>query len=354
MWYNTPMFVNPKASCTKGGGAPLLSVIVPVYRTPEPLLRAALDSILGCDVKDLELICVDDCPGGESSPVLAEYQARDPRVRLLVNDRNRGVSYSRNRGLAAARGTWLAFQDSDDTVLPDGYSTLIDFAKKNHLDAVRGLARLPRETKEMTIHGIPAGEWRVATTTDGPEEALRAIVPWFSWTVWGGVCRRESVVNLSFLERVAHYEDSAFVAEMLLRPLRVGCLNRYFLTVYQHADSLSRVVPKPRSYVEYAIAARRIARLMERAQGRIAPIVLRFYAWRCLHILFSDRRGHQAALSRRQRRAFCVAARDTCRVLHHYLPARLRLPLFLLITAPRLLFMPGNLLWNAIKWGMTR
>lgn len=348
------MFVDPKASCTKGGEAPLLSVIVPAYRTPEPLLRAALDSILGCDVKDLELICVDDCPGGESSPVLAEYQARDPRVRLLVNDRNRGVSYSRNRGLAAARGAWLAFQDSDDTVLPDGYSTLIDFAKKNHLDAVRGLARLPRETKEMTIHGIPTGEWRVATTTDGPEEALRAIVPWFSWTVWGGVCRRESVVNLRFLERVAHYEDSAFVAEMLLRPLRVGCLNRYFLTVYQHADSLSRVVPKPRSYVEYAIAARRIARLMERAQGRIAPIVLRFYAWRCLHILFSDRRGHQAALSRRQRRAFCVAARDICRVLHPHLPARLRLPLFLLITAPRLLFMPGNLLWNAIKWGMTR
>ena len=354
MWYNTPMFEDPKASCTKGGEAPLLSVIVPVYRTPEPLLRAALNSILGCDVKDLELICVDDCPGGESSPVLAEYQARDPRVRLLVNDRNRGVSHSRNRGLAAARGAWLAFQDSDDTVLPDGYSTLIDFAKKNHLDAVRGLARLPRETKEMTIHGIPAGEWRVATTTDGPEEALRAIVPWFSWTVWGGVCRRESVVNLRFLERVARYEDSAFVAEMLLRPLRVGCLNRYFLTVYQHADSLSRVVPKPRSYVEYAIAARRIARLMERAQGRIAPIVLRFYAWRCLHILFSDRRGHNAPLTRRQRRAFCVAARNTCRVLHPHLPARLRLPLFLLITAPRLLFMPGNLLWNAIKWGMTR
>lgn len=353
--YNAFMFVKAEANKNPGNGQePLLSVVVPVYRTPEELLRGALDSILASEGVTLELICVDDCPGCESSKVLEEYRDRDPRVVLLVNDRNRGVSYSRNRGLAAAHGEWLAFQDSDDTVLPDGYATLIAFAKEHNLDAARGLARLPQEPKEMTIYGIPAGEWRVASTTEGPEEALRSIVPWFSWTVWGGVCRRESVENLRFLERVARYEDSAFVAEMLLRPLRVGCLNRYFLTVYRHADSLSRVEPKPRSYVEYAIAARRIACLMERGKETIAPIILRFYAWRCLHILFNDRRGHDAPLTRRQRRAFCVAARDTCRVLHRHLPARLRLPLYLLITAPRLLFMPGNLLWNAIKWGMTR
>ena len=192
------------------GEPPELSVVVPVYKTPEKLLRGALDSILASEGVTLELICVDDCPGCESSKVLEEYRNRDPRVVLLVNDRNRGVSHSRNRGLAAARGEWLAFQDSDDSVLPDGYATLIAFAKEHNVDAVRALARLLQEPKELTINGIPAGEWRVASTTNGPEEALRSIVPWFSWTVWGGVCRRASVANLHFLERVARYEDSAF------------------------------------------------------------------------------------------------------------------------------------------------
>ena len=49
---------------------PELSVIVPVYRTPEALLRGALDSILASQGVTLELICVDDCPGCESSRIL--------------------------------------------------------------------------------------------------------------------------------------------------------------------------------------------------------------------------------------------------------------------------------------------
>ena len=358
MWegfcYNAFMFVKTESNAKPGNGQePLLSVIVPVYRTPEELLRGALDSILASEGVTLELICVDDCPGCESSKVLEEYRDRDPRVVLLVNDRNRGVSYSRNRGLAAAHGEWLAFQDSDDQVTPSGYARLIAFAQKNNLFMAHGLMRAPEQNKVLTAYGVPHGDARVVDPTGDCPEGTEALLKWISWSVVASVYRRPVFNTFNFNNLLHGYEDSMAIAQLILaQKLRFGCLNQYLYTVFPHSDSLSRRTPTARNYVEYAIAARRIARLMEQSKETIAPVILRFYAWRCLHILFNDRRGHDAPLTRRQRRAFCIAARDTCRVLHPHLPPRLRLPLFLLITAPRLLFMPGNLLWNAIKWGM--
>ena len=335
------------------GVAPKLSVIVPVYRTPEDLLRGEIESILASEGVDLELICVDDYPGSESSKVLEEYRNRDPRVVLLVNDRNRGVSYSRNRGLAVARGEWVAFQDSDDTITPTGFADLIAFAKKNNLSMAHGLMRYPDQDKVLTAYGVPPGEARVVDPTGNCPEGINALLEWISWSVVASVYRRTAFDAFSFNNLLYRYEDSMAIAQLILaQKLRFGCLNQHLYTVFPHTGSLSRRTPTARNYVEYAIAARAIARLMEQGKETIAPKILRFYAWRCLHILFSDRRGHNSPLTRRQRRAFCVGARDTCRVLHPHLPARLRLPLFLLITAPRLLFMPGNLLWNAIKWGM--
>ena len=354
--YNAFMFVKAEANKNPGNGqGPLLSVVVPVYRTPEPLLRGALDSILASEGVTLELICVDDCPGCESSKVLEEYRDRDPRVELLVNDRNRGVSYSRNRGLAAARGEWLAFQDSDDTITSAGYATLIAFAKEHDLDMARGLMRWPYENKEETAYGVPHGESRVVKPEDKAPAGIGGLLEWVGWSVDSGVYRRTALAKFRFNELLHRYEDSLAIAYLILaKKLHFGCLNQHIYTVFPHSDSLSRRQPNPRSYVEYAIAAHTIAGYMAQASSIVDSAILRFYAWRCLHILFNDRRGHDAPLTRRQRRAFCVAARDTCRVLHRHLPARLRLPLYLLITAPRLLFMPDNLLWNAIKWGMTR
>ena len=341
MWYNAPMFVDPKTSGTEGGDTPLLSVIVPVYRTPEPLLRAALDSILAGEVKDLELICVDDCPGGESSPVLAEYQARDPRVRLLVNDRNRGVSHSRNRGLAAARGAWLAFQDSDDRVTPDGYARLIAFAQEHGLDAARGGAAKGKFAKNNET-------WIVASTADEGEAIVR-ITEQFTWAVWGAVYRRASLEGLAFPEGVNRYEDSAFIAALLLAPRRVGYLDVPVYLYVQHGDSLSRRETAEWEYVMYAMVAQQIARMMRQAHGTVATGLLRHYARKCLHILFSDRRGFERVQGRRQRKAFCAGAREVAWVIAPYVAWHLRWTLRLVALWPRMLFWPGRVAWNLIK-----
>lgn len=88
-----------------------VSVILPTYNRAR-LLPRAIDSVLGQSFTDFELIIVDDASQDETRAVAAA--AGDERVRYLRLADNRGAAAARNAGIAAARGRYIAFQDSDD------------------------------------------------------------------------------------------------------------------------------------------------------------------------------------------------------------------------------------------------
>jgi glycosyltransferase involved in cell wall biosynthesis len=94
---------------------PKVSVIMPVYNAGK-YVRESIDSVLSQSLTDLELILVNDCSTDNSREVLESY--RDPRIRILHNERNLGIVGARNRGLAEARGTYVAILDSDDIAYP--------------------------------------------------------------------------------------------------------------------------------------------------------------------------------------------------------------------------------------------
>lgn len=91
----------------------MISVIIPTYNRAETL-KEAIDSVLGQSYREFELIIVDDGSTDQTAEMLAGCEER---VRV-VRQANRGVSAARNAGVAAARGEWLAFLDSDDLWKP--------------------------------------------------------------------------------------------------------------------------------------------------------------------------------------------------------------------------------------------
>ncbi|HEX2219826.1 MAG TPA: glycosyltransferase family 2 protein [Gemmatimonadales bacterium] len=94
---------------------PTVSVVIPAYNRAATI-RAAAESVLRQTWTDFELLIIDDC---STDSTFEEAKALDdPRIRLLRNARNRGAGGTRNAGIAAARGRWIAFQDSDDEWLP--------------------------------------------------------------------------------------------------------------------------------------------------------------------------------------------------------------------------------------------
>ena len=94
-----------------------ISIIVPVYNV-EKYLRECLDSISQLKAFSWEAILVDDGSTDTSGQICDEYAKQDSRFRV-IHQKNAGVSAARNAGLDAAKGEWIWFVDSDDSINPD-------------------------------------------------------------------------------------------------------------------------------------------------------------------------------------------------------------------------------------------
>ena len=103
---------------------PRVSVVIPAYNAAR-YLRRSVGSALAQTLPDLEVIVVDDGSSDATSELALALAAADPRVRLLRNESNLGVSVARNRGIEAARGEWVAFLDADDAFLPERLDRLL-------------------------------------------------------------------------------------------------------------------------------------------------------------------------------------------------------------------------------------
>ena len=92
----------------------LISIILPVYNT-DRYLKRCLDSLLAQTRTEIEILAVNDGSTDESARILEEYHLADSRIHILTRE-NGGLSAARNDGLAAARGTYVCFMDSDDWI----------------------------------------------------------------------------------------------------------------------------------------------------------------------------------------------------------------------------------------------
>lgn len=99
---------------------PLISLITPVYNTPEPFLRAMLDSVLEQAYPRWELCIADDASTAPHvKAVLEEYRAREPRIKIAWREKNGHISAASNTALQLATGDFVALLDHDDAMPPD-------------------------------------------------------------------------------------------------------------------------------------------------------------------------------------------------------------------------------------------
>ena len=119
-------------SLTASRVRPLVSVIVPVYKA-ERYIHRCVDSILNQTYENLEIILVDDGSPDCCGKICDEYATKDCRIKV-IHQENGGPSVSRNNGLKLCSGEYVAFVDSDDYILPDMYSEMIDTMNRERVD----------------------------------------------------------------------------------------------------------------------------------------------------------------------------------------------------------------------------
>ena len=112
---------------------PKISIIIPVYNV-EKYLRECLDSCVNQTLKDIEIICVDDCSTDNSYKILEEYLQKDSRIRILRQEQNRKQGAARNKGLEVATGEYIWFVDSDDYIDTKACQILYNAIKEFDVD----------------------------------------------------------------------------------------------------------------------------------------------------------------------------------------------------------------------------
>ncbi|WP_213999931.1 glycosyltransferase [Arsukibacterium sp.] len=105
---------------------PLVSVIMPCYNNASYVV-AALESVLSQDYPNFEVIVVDDGSSDDSVSVLRQFGNRI----TLIQQANQGPAAARNNGIKAAKGKYIAFNDSDDFWLPGKLSAQITYLEQN-------------------------------------------------------------------------------------------------------------------------------------------------------------------------------------------------------------------------------
>ena len=85
----------------------MISIIMAAYNA-EKTIELAIESVLNQTYSNFELLVINDCSKDRTAKLVEAFSAKDNRVRLISNEKNCGVSFTRKHGLEEAKGAWLS------------------------------------------------------------------------------------------------------------------------------------------------------------------------------------------------------------------------------------------------------
>ncbi len=211
---------------------PKVSVLVPIYNTPEPMLRQCLDSLVGQTLRDIEIIAINDGSTTSVPRVIREYADRDARIRVLDKP-NSGYGDSMNKGIAIANGEFIGICEPDDFADRRMFADLhraarrydADIVKSNfieHFDGEDGKA--PHEHLAPIFDAFPYKK----PFAPADNLAVVRVMP----AIWAAIYRRSMLVDngIRFSSTPgASFQDTGFVQQCWISARRVVLLKKGYL-----------------------------------------------------------------------------------------------------------------------------
>ncbi|MBQ6394007.1 glycosyltransferase [Candidatus Saccharibacteria bacterium] len=211
---------------------PKVSIIVPIYKV-EKYLRECVDSILAQNLKEIEVILVDDGSPDRCGEIVDEYAEADSRV-VPVHQKNSGYSVAVNRGIDMAKGEYIGIIESDDWIEPDMYEQLYKSAKENDADVTKGAFYYYNPTlkgdRQNIVYTNPSGiDLRYA-----PNRPFK-LIEWpkiigFHASIWSAIYKASFIKKIKIPETAgASYQDFPFMCEFLTKAERITVVKKPFV-----------------------------------------------------------------------------------------------------------------------------
>lgn len=219
----------------------LVTIGIPVFRAVD-YIDSTINTALNQTFPDIEFLIVDDCGNDGSMDVVRSLQKRHPRgcnIRILTNKVNSGVGFSRNRIIDEARGRFLYFLDSDDTIEPNTIQILYEAVIVNHCQIAYGsyeIFSLDTSIPPQKLH-------KRSLVIKGNDNLA---IYFFKNTHIFHASACNCLVELSLLRQndlrfinAAYWEDLAFSTELVTKASSAVFLPDITYHYIQHSGSLS-------------------------------------------------------------------------------------------------------------------
>lgn len=207
---------------------PRVTVLMSVHNGSR-FLREAIDSILAQTFRDFELLVIDDASTDDSAAIVESY--RDPRIRMLRNEANQGLTKSLNRGLRDARGSLIARHDADDRSHPQRLEQQVAWFDAHPQGALVGTQ--PRIIDE---HGWEIGKVVKATSETGIRWQSMFSNPFIHTAV---MFRRDVVLGLGGYDETFRFNQDFELWSRMIGSFECSNLAETLVDYRAHAESIA-------------------------------------------------------------------------------------------------------------------
>lgn len=214
-----------------------VSLIVPVYNV-ESYLYKCLWSATNQTLQDIEIIVINDGSTDLSLDVIKSFVNIDKRI-IFLNQNNQGLSCARNAGIKVAKGEFIAFLDSDDSIESTFLEKMYNYAKKTNSDIVMcNYCRL----SEKTNHSVPARR-NLKSNIFSSEEAVHKIILDLSIQnyAWDKIYKRNLFIdNNIFYPKGMYYEDMPTTFRLFFYANQIAYLDEFLYNYLQRQHSITK------------------------------------------------------------------------------------------------------------------
>lgn len=110
----------------------LVSIITPSYNSSR-FIKDTIESVINQTYQNWELLITDDCSIDNTVAIIEDYVKKDSRIKIFIQDKNRGPGAARNNSISRAKGRYIAFLDSDDIWEKNKLERQIDFITEKNV-----------------------------------------------------------------------------------------------------------------------------------------------------------------------------------------------------------------------------
>lgn len=204
--------------------SPKITVLMSVYNG-EKYLREAIDSILNQTFTDFEFLIVSDGSTDGTAEILQSYH--DPRIKIINNEKNRGLTKSLNKGLGMAKGEYIARMDADDISLPNRFEEQLKY-----------LERYPETVVLGTSIYVINGAGKLLMKEIAPSDPSKILLNNNAFTHGSVIFKKAVVDELGYYNELFRYSQDYELWLKIAKHYKVSNLTRPLYTRRFHEENI--------------------------------------------------------------------------------------------------------------------